>query len=147
MGLQKAKLFAARMSEYKRYTLSFALLAYLNSVAPVRRNPIHHVDFADSANQSSQNDWDSGPSKAALQPLHKLPSMATNEEGEVFWYIPRQRVPRFQKPGRVGPREGSNTGSFAASNSWVGPAGAPGLSPRQLVATVSSQLQPAAPAM
>mmetsp|Transcript_98686 Transcript_98686/g.263871 ORF Transcript_98686/g.263871 Transcript_98686/m.263871 type:complete len:645 (-) Transcript_98686:41-1975(-) len=40
-----------------------------------------------------------------LPPAHLLPRMVTSDEGEVFWFIPRKRRPKPQKPATVGPAE------------------------------------------
>lgn len=99
----------SRVLAFKKYTLSVALAAHLNTFTAVSQREaelqgrrladegavaqrMQHCDIASSFEPPPLP-----PRPADLPPPSRLPRMVTNDEGEVFWYIPRKRRPREQK--------------------------------------------------
>merc|ERR1712167_33971 len=59
------------------------------------------------------------PRPIDLPPPSKLPRMIANDEGEVFWYIPRRRQPREQKKASVGPEQAESASATFAQPQLV----------------------------
>jgi len=102
---EEALLFISQMLAYKKYHLSVALSTYINSFTAVstresQRRGHHLMEENDCMHRMQQQVTAPSveppplpPRPADLQPPNRLPRMVTNDEGEVFWYIPRKQKP------------------------------------------------------
>jgi len=95
--------FVTKMLAYKKYHLSLALSTYLNTVTAIsqrqceRRGSRHTEDGVVAKRMQGQASVPSveppplPPRPGDLPPANRLPRMVTNDDGEVFWYIPRKQ--------------------------------------------------------
>merc|ERR1719420_511701 len=98
------------MLAYKKYALSAALAAHLNTfTAMSQREALRHKHTLGEegavARKMAATEMGSSveppplPARLTdLPPPSQLPRMVTNDEGEVFWYIPRKRQQRPKGP-------------------------------------------------
>mmetsp|Transcript_20609 Transcript_20609/g.57337 ORF Transcript_20609/g.57337 Transcript_20609/m.57337 type:complete len:986 (-) Transcript_20609:111-3068(-) len=95
--------FMSKMLAYKKYQLTLAVRAHVDSLAAIssresmRRG--RHLSEDDGPVARRMQGQVKGPSveppalpprPSELPPASRLPRMVTNEEGEVFWYIPKR---------------------------------------------------------
>lgn len=107
----------SKMLAFKKYHLSVALAAHLNTYNAVSQREAqrqgHRLIEEGPLSKRMQSQEEASlveppplpPRPSDLPPPSRLPRMVTNDEGEVFWYIPRKRAPKEQKKASVGPAE------------------------------------------
>jgi hypothetical protein len=98
--------FISTILSFKKYHLSVALSTYLNTLTAVsqrqseRRGNRQTEEGVVAQRMQGQASTPSveppplPPRPADLPQANRLPRMVTNDEGEVFWYIPRKQAPK-----------------------------------------------------
>jgi hypothetical protein len=131
--------FISKVLAYKKYQLTVAVHMQVTSLAAVsRRETLRrgHKLFEDSpiARRMPSQDAASSveppplpPRPSNLPPPNKLPQMVTNDEGEVFWYVPKKPQAPGSEASGSGPSQPGATGSSPvnSSNKSIGPAPQP----------------------
>ncbi|CAE8590995.1 unnamed protein product [Polarella glacialis] len=109
---EQAVQLISRLLDYKKYQLSVALATFLQTFAAVVQRETaseksRHRQVEDGALLQRMQGQEAfpiveppplPPRPAGLPPPSRLPRIVANEEGEVFWYMPRKQGPAAAAP-------------------------------------------------
>jgi len=111
----EARQFVSTMMAYRKYYLSVTLSTYIHAHAAASRRELarHPRRIAEDSTMAvrmnehvpSVEPPPLPPRPPELPPTNRLPRMVSNDEGEVFWYVPK---PKPQHPDSI-----SSTGACA----------------------------------
>jgi len=102
----------SKVQAYKRYHLAVTLSTYVHAFAAASQRESQRRSCTPAevgamacrlqASPLSVEPPPLPPRPRDLPPAQRLPRMVSNEEGEVFWYIPRKPTVRSQRPDAPG---------------------------------------------
>merc|ERR1712232_859217 len=109
------RIFHERVLAYKRYHLSLAIRSHVGALVEMTTRDMQrrteHREHSDDVAKRLKKEGPSveppplPPRPAQIPHASRLPRMVTNDEGEVFWYIPK-KPPADDKGSTTPPAEG-----------------------------------------